>query len=301
MPFESRDSDRSDLRAVAWRPRGVTVRTCLVAGFGALGTSLLGSVVMILLNGSFWQAVPYITAIAGVAILSVTGVIWALREMLAPMDELERALKFYRENGLDETRPDEDDRGDLVYLVDGLVSDARAEIHQVRNAADTDPLTGLLNRRGFDRCRGKGTSGSIIFLDIDDFKTVNDALGHDVGDLVLSATADLLRSVLRQGELVARFGGEEFVVFLPGMDLETAEQIAERIRASAEFTLSTELGRVTLSAGVAEQTAGQSFAEALNRADDALYTAKRSGRNRVRVYDPASTTMHSRYSATAAE
>ena len=282
----SQDADRPTLRGLAKLTHSSRVRTFLIAGVCALIASVLGSAVMIVLHGDFWGAIPHVIAIFGVAILSVTGVIWAVRELLAPLDELERALTFYRENGLEGRRPQSQDRGNLLYLVDGLVSDARAELHQSRNAADTDPLTGLYNRRGFDRTRAKGMPGSIIFLDIDEFKQVNDRLGHDAGDIVLSATADLLRNVLREGELVARFGGEEFVVFLPGMDLGTAAQVAERIRASAERTLATELGRVTLSAGVAQQADGESFATALNRADHALYAAKRDGRNRVRVQDP---------------
>jgi diguanylate cyclase (GGDEF)-like protein len=253
-----------------------------VAGGGALLTTIVGSVIMVLLNGSIMAAMPQILAIFGVAILSVSLVIWALREVLAPIDELERALEFYRENGLDGDRPHDQDRSELVHLVDGLASDARAH----RNAADTDPLTGLLNRRGFDRYRKNAEAGSIIFVDLDKFKIVNDRLGHDAGDIVLSATADLLRSVLRQGELVARFGGEEFVVFLPGIELDTAAQVAERIRQSAETNLATELGRVTISAGVCRQADGETFADALHRADQAVYLAKRDGRNRVRVHDP---------------
>ena len=296
----SQDANRSVWHGWAWMAHSSRFRTFLTAGIGALTASLLGSAIMITLHGDFWSAIPHIIAIFGVAILSVTAVIWAVRELLAPIDELERALTFYRENGLEGRRPQSEHRGNLLYLVDGLVSDARAELNQSRNAADTDPLTGLFNRRGFDRARVKGTTGSIIFLDIDEFKQVNDRLGHDAGDIVLSATADLLRNVLREGELVARFGGEEFVVFLPGMDLRTASQVAERIRASAERTLATELGRVTLSAGVAHQADGEAFATALNRADHALYAAKRDGRNRVRVHDPSMAKLSGKFT-TAAE
>ena len=303
MPSDVRGANRPVSLNTAWQAQSLTFRTSMVAGAGALVTSFLGSIVMILLNGGFWAAFPYILAIAGVAILSVTGVIWALRELLAPIGELQRALTFYRENGLDQARPlteSNGDGGNLVYLVDGLVSDARAELDLSRTAADTDPLTGLFNRRGFDRYHTKGVRGSIIFLDIDHFKRVNDRLGHEIGDIVLSAAADLLRSVLRQGELVARFGGEEFIVFLPGVELETAAHVAERIRSSAERTLSTELGRVTLSAGVARQAKGESFAAALTRADQALYAAKEAGRNRVHVHNAASGKRVSKYT-TAAE
>lgn len=268
-----------------WLPRNLTRRTSLVAAAGAMATTILGSIVMVLINGTVWAAMPQILAIFCVAVLSVTVVIWALREMLAPIDELERALEFYRENGLEQDRPHDRDQSDLVHMVDGLASDARAQLDRSRTAADTDPLTGLLNRRGFDRKRAGAATGSIVFVDLDNFKEVNDRLGHDAGDIVLSATADLLRSVLRQGELVARFGGEEFVVFLPGIDLSTAAQVADRIRQSAENTLATELGRVTISAGVAAQGPEERFSTALNRADQAVYLAKRDGRNCVRVFD----------------
>lgn len=268
-----------------WLPKSLTRRTSLVAAAGAIATTVLGSIVMVLINGTFWAAMPQILAIFGVAVLSVTVVIWALREMLAPIDELERALEFYRENGLEQDRPHDHNRCELVHMVDGLASDARAQLDRTRNAADTDPLTGLLNRRGFDRGRAGMETGSIIFLDLDNFKKVNDQLGHDTGDIVLSATADLLRSVLRQGELVARFGGEEFVVFLPDIGLDAAAQVADRIRQSVERTLSTKLGRVTVSAGVAGLAKDERFSNALHRADQAAYLAKKDGRNCVRVWE----------------
>lgn len=267
-----------------WLPGSIRTRTSLVAVAGALSSSVLGAFVMILLNDSFWAALPFILAMVGVAILSVTAVVWSLREMLAPIDELERALRFYRENGIERDRPHGQDKGRLVYLVDDLASDARARLDQSRTAAETDPLTGLLNRRGFERYRDTAAAGSIIFVDLDAFKNINDTLGHDVGDTILSQTANLLRSVLRQGELVARFGGEEFVVFLPDIDLQTAAQVAERIRQSVELCVETELGRVTVSAGVSELHANETFADALMRADQAAYMAKRAGRNRVRVF-----------------
>jgi len=301
MASGSRNGDLPKNGLLAWLPRSMTYRTSLVAGAGALCTAVLGSIVMVLLHGSIWAAMPNILAILGVAILSVTAVIWTLREMLAPIDELERALDFYRENGVDADLSSVDCNSRLVDRVDGLLSNMRAERDQIRDAADTDPLTGLLNRRGFDRYRQPGEYGSIIFIDLDRFKHINDTLGHDAGDVVLATTAELLRSVLREGELVARFGGEEFVVFLPSIDRHTAYQVAERIRVSAERSLATELGRVTISAGVAEQHIGESFADALVRADRAAYLAKTQGRNRVHLDEAPGELTITRVAATAAE
>lgn len=285
--FEARPSW---LRKAAgrWVRLSVKTKTSLVAGAAALGTTFLGTGALVVLHGELWAAMPQILAILGVAVVSVTAVVWALRRMLAPIDELEHALKLYRKKGFGDALPKRHRRafGELSYLVDGILSDARAEIDLNRLVADTDPLTGLWNRRGFDRNRQGLEAGSLIFLDLDNFKHVNDRLGHDAGDLVLRQTAVLLSNVLRQDELVARFGGEEFVVYLPGIDLGTAAQVADRIRNRAEQALKTVIGRVTLSAGVAQQRPGESFGDTLMRADEAVYMAKREGRNCVRVHDP---------------
>ncbi|MEM6609409.1 MAG: diguanylate cyclase [Pseudomonadota bacterium] len=294
---------RAELHA-AKQPKSATALIALVACLGALVPCISAAFVLIFAEGGFWAAMPGIAVIGLASIVSSIGVVYALRSLLAPVFALERVLEFYREHGVHEAWPQNtgDRTGKLVYLVDGLMSKFRAELRQSRTAADTDPLTGLLNRRGFDRHFDAPNGGSIIYVDLDQFKAVNDKLGHDAGDLVLSATADLLRSVLREGELVARFGGEEFVVFLPEIDLMTAGLVAERIRSSAERRLATKLGRVTISAGVAQLAAGEDFSEALIRADRAVYTAKRSGRNCVEFEVSNATALNPTVAnATAAE
>lgn len=302
MVATKRDSSRSILNGFAaiW-PRTIGARVTLAAVSGTIAMTVMASTVTIVMIGSFWTAFPHVMTIIGAAICASALVIVALRGTLAPVDNLQEALEHYRDHGFDTPRPDHEQRGDLVFLVDSLLGRVQAELQQSRTVADTDPLTGLLNRRGFDRHLVAGERGSIIFVDLDRFKRVNDRLGHDAGDLVLSSAADLLRAVLRQGELVARFGGEEFVVFLPGTDLADASHVAERIRSSAERHLSTELGRVTISAGVAEQRPNESFAQALIRADRAAYRAKRAGRNCVRVSDISETAEVTELRATAAE
>ena len=167
---------------------------------------------------------------------------------------------------------------------------AAGEIAQ-RSQATIDPLTGLLNRRSLSdrvaqlteqaRVMGDGTSLALVTGDIDHFKQVNDTHGHQRGDDVLRDVAYLIRKTVRRFELVYRMGGEEFLVLLPGHDLAEAGRVAERIRIAVEH------GRpggvdVTISLGAVEfGTDGSDLHSLLARADAALYTAKREGRNRV--------------------
>lgn len=166
-------------------------------------------------------------------------------------------------------------------------------IRQIREAADRDPLTGLANRRYLDRMLAHyleklGRSGqpfSLIMSDLDHFKQVNDTWGHVIGDQALAQFAAVLQSQCRPVDLVARFGGEEFVVLLPGLTLENAIPIAERLRKSAVTAAPESLGErnLTASFGVTEAALGEPASQVLSRADTALYRAKSLGRDRVEV------------------
>lgn len=150
----------------------------------------------------------------------------------------------------------------------------------------TDPLTGVVNRRGLDAAidllMERTREVAIIMLDIDYFKGVNDNYGHAIGDEVLKKVSALVKDKVRKEDIVARIGGEEFVVLLPGKGLESARRFAERIRASVEQTCMESAGYVTVSLGVAcYPMHGSSIHDALNQADVALYRAKETGRNRV--------------------
>jgi diguanylate cyclase (GGDEF)-like protein len=157
--------------------------------------------------------------------------------------------------------------------------------------ASTDPLTGLLNRRGFETqaqvalalAFRSGRPLSVLTLDIDFFKHINDQFGHDAGDLVLTSLAHLLRKRLRQADIVARFGGEEFVVLLPDTDGEDALRTGHSLLQTIEETPIPQVGHITASAGVSSLQAGDAdgLTDMLRRADDALYQAKRTGRNRA--------------------
>jgi len=160
-------------------------------------------------------------------------------------------------------------------------------ISALARASRTDPLTGLGNRRALDAETPAGDY-AVLSLDLDYFKRVNDTCGHASGDEVLRRTATAISSVLRDGDLVYRLGGEEFLVVLPRTAPALAAQIAERIRsavAGVDLAGHAPGGQVTLSVGVstARSTSSNGFAEVLARADAAMYASKDLGRNRVTV------------------
>jgi two-component system cell cycle response regulator len=175
----------------------------------------------------------------------------------------------------------------------------RQSVHNTMALAVTDDMTGLYNRRYFDRhlgvMLGKAQSQdrdmALMILDIDHFKSVNDTWGHDIGDAVLREFAARLKRNIRGVDLACRFGGEEFVVLMPDTDFRQAELVAERVRQSiADRVFEIGAGRplsVTVSAGVTLNESKADTPESLiKRADVALYRAKREGRNRV-VFDAA--------------
>jgi len=155
----------------------------------------------------------------------------------------------------------------------------RGLLDDVQQRAAHDPLTGLATKpvladageRALDEQRRYGHPVSLVFCDVDRFKAINDTYGHAVGDVVLREVAQRIRRTLRTVDLAARYGGEEFVLLLPNTGIAGARRIAERLR----------VGEVTASFGVAQAAPDESFQAWLDRADAAMYAAKRSGRNKV--------------------
>jgi diguanylate cyclase (GGDEF)-like protein len=154
--------------------------------------------------------------------------------------------------------------------------------------ADTDELTGLANRRVLNRLISRNNVGeraSLIVIDIDHFKSVNDTFGHPTGDMALRHIARLLREAVRPLDTAARIGGEEFAVWLPGADPATGAEVAERLRSTIEATPFRHQGQeraITISVGVASYpTPIRAVENLMGAADTALYTAKRAGRNQV--------------------
>jgi len=174
----------------------------------------------------------------------------------------------------------------LVRRNDELLASLESE-------ARTDALTGLLNRRGFDeraslelaRSRREDECIAIAAFDLDCFKRINDEWGHDVGDRVLIRAAEVLRGEAREIDVVARFGGEEFVVLLPGADAVEAQGFAERVRAALAAGGQPSLPVARASAGIRAARGPGSVEELLQGADSALYAAKRAGRDRALVFE----------------
>lgn len=190
---------------------------------------------------------------------------------------------------------------------EAVLTEARAQAENAAREAtvlaETDQLTGIANRRRTtfvldQKVLDSKTTGcpiSVVMLDIDRFKQVNDNHGHHVGDEVITRVATTAGAELRKGDLIGRVGGEEFLIVLPDTTAQTALGIAERVRSAVER--SSKLPKITISAGVAELAAGEGQEELLRRADAALYIAKNEGRNAVRVSHARLQLLENAYSA----
>ncbi|MEK8047725.1 GGDEF domain-containing protein [Ideonella margarita] len=176
--------------------------------------------------------------------------------------------------------------------LEAKVRELETELRRLSDEVATDALTQIANRRGlmqhFDteraRLEREGTELAVGLLDIDNFKRLNDSLGHAAGDQALVALAQHVRQSLRPQDAVARFGGEEFVVLLPGTPVEEAQRALTRLQRLLSASLFMHEDKevfVTFSAGVTSYRLGERLEEALERADEALYEAKRTGKNRT--------------------
>ena len=175
----------------------------------------------------------------------------------------------------------------LAYLLMRL----RESMKEVSRLATTDVLTGTLNRRGFAfeatvllaHCRRRGKTVCLLMLDVDHFKNVNDRYGHATGDRVLKHLADTLRDLVRDEDIICRFGGEEFLLLFPETSMDQARAVAERIRSHIETSVAdAETNcQITVSIGCTQISDDEDLARAIARGDDALYDAKNKGRNQV--------------------
>ncbi|ODT77758.1 MAG: hypothetical protein ABS76_25990 [Pelagibacterium sp. SCN 64-44] len=271
----------------------LTTGALLVAGYSGLGTLVLnfwGAVIMLLCAAEYWH---------GRADVRLPMVVNAALYSLTAISFLACALILASEgNWVIEAPPGNwaEDFNSIMSLV-GLTGigaitltlhHARAARHH-RIEANTDELTGVLNRRAlFSRFRETDTVAglAVLMFDLDHFKRINDRLGHAQGDLVLQKFADILRTHLRDTDIIARLGGEEFCVIMPGLDRDAARQAAEEVR-QAFAALAIAIGErdeiATVSAGLATGGIDESFSSVLRRADTALYKAKSAGRNQVHL------------------
>ena len=192
---------------------------------------------------------------------------------------------------LEKNRQLEAELASAVLRMEGLQRD----LDSARRDAMTDGLTGLANRKAFDRemeavvqrTRLEGKAMALIMTDIDHFKKFNDTYGHQVGDQVIRLVAKALKDGVKGRDTPARYGGEEFGIILPETNILAAKVLAEHLRTAVEAkeivnrATGESMGRITISMGVAELSVNESPDQLVERADEALYTAKKNGRNQV--------------------
>jgi len=178
----------------------------------------------------------------------------------------------------------------LAYIFEDALLKSYREVSKM---AITDQLTGLFNRRfilrkleeEIERAKRYGNSLCVILLDIDNFKSINDKYGHDVGDFVLKKVAQLIIENTRNVDTIGRLGGEEFVVICPETDRNGGYIVAEKIRKSIEGFEMIGLPKISISAGISSFTGKENPAQMLKKADIALYRAKKTGKNKVVLYN----------------
>jgi diguanylate cyclase (GGDEF)-like protein len=184
----------------------------------------------------------------------------------------------------------------LTWLVSAwLVFAVTEQSRRLKDMAITDPLTGAYNRRYLELQAKKALElwrryerpASLLLVDIDCFKRVNDKYGHAVGDTAIKGLVDVISQRIRRVDTLCRFGGEEFVLLLSETGLEDAEKVANKLRAAVEGERILPEGSLTISVGVAGLTGAGDLDQWLNMADTAMYLAKKNGRNRVEVAEPA--------------
>lgn len=252
-----------------------------------------------------------LSGIAAFTLILISGAFYAAeRLILRPIRALLEMTRRVRAGDLSARtaiRPSHDELSQLGAALDEMADqlqtrDAKLQnaLRDLREQAITDSLTGLYNRRYFWDAlsreiltvRRKGTPFSVILLDIDRFKHVNDTWGHDAGDAVLKAVADVIQSSVRGSDIAVRYGGEEFAILLPEATAEVAEERAQVLRQAlqdVEIACASRKIRITASFGVAEYRDRTDGGGALMKSvDQAMYAAKAGGRNRVAVHAASS-------------
>lgn len=215
-------------------------------------------------------------------------------ESIQKLPEIQRVVKLTNQEGEDRVftvkihQYEQDETYYVISLTD--ITQIKQKSNLLEYQANHDALTGLYNRQKFNdiftkeirRSRRYGNFLSVILFDIDNFKVINDTYGHDAGDDVLKKIAEIISINLRQTDSLVRWGGEEFIVLLPETDLETASNVAQKLLESlAVLTFDFMQKNITASFGVATLNETDTEVSLINRADEALYEAKRNGKNQV--------------------
>lgn len=269
-------------------PRSFRAKIACLAFLG-VHVPLLAFVGYLLALGGFSGRLDLLAVVLAATLAGTVVTIIAISVLLAPLREIEATMAAVVDRRDCVCLPEGygDELGRLMCNLNTLIHGWERRIEMANASADRDPLTGVLNRRGFERLVPEQVTGAFLFFDLDRFKELNDTHGHDAGDDALRDFARIAAVSLRDGDVFARLGGEEFAVHLPGIGEAAALRVAERIRADVEKRLRVRGTAVTVSIGVAHQAGGQVFggtvprAALMKAADVAMYEAKSGGRNRV--------------------
>jgi diguanylate cyclase (GGDEF)-like protein len=234
------------------------------------------------------MATIFIVAVVCLSIGFVSGIARErYRNYQSPSPQLEAQEEFY---SLHEERSATDNN--MLMEMVAVISQAEEALISLDRMATRDAMTGLANRRAGEKILSNAHESalltkalySVLLVDIDHFKRVNDTYGHEIGDAVIKVVADVLGKAVRGGDVACRWGGEEFLCILKGADIAMSTTVAERIRTSVELTEIADVGKVTVSIGVATWCAtALDAAYLVKAADRGLYEAKQNGRNRVVV------------------
>jgi len=251
------------------------------------------------------KATVYAMSIAAILVLQTLFVamilfVFVRKIMGRPLNQLSKQISEIESGSAERLTVDSihqnDEIGVLCHSANQFLATAEQAINKANQLARTDALTGLNNRRAFfeasenilHQAKRYHWPYTVIMLDIDHFKKINDVYGHENGDKALIAAAESLLEICRDADIVARIGGEEFAILLPETDITNAEKMAQRINemfTKIEVPIDNEIIKFTVSLGVAAgQLEYKTISVALKHADQALYKAKENGRNCVEIY-----------------
>lgn len=228
----------------------------------------------------------------GILFASIAAILM-IRSIVRPLNKAVTHFKHISEGNMSEniSVSSQDEIGQALNGLAAMQGKLKIMLSELDQLARTDELTGAWNRRRFeetvatemDRLRRYGQRLSLMILDVDHFKKINDLYGHSIGDQVLIDLSNTIRSSLRGSDSLTRWGGEEFVILCPNTTTETVSKLAERLRKEIASVKFREVGNITLSFGVAECGAEETWEQWLRRADKALYLAKSGGRDQVKI------------------
>lgn len=213
------------------------------------------------------------------------------RRLLNSQQQISDELTHYK-NGLEQIVEERTKKlAEINVLLTQEIAERKEVEKKLQDLAITDSLTQLYNRRKFDELldfeiekdKRYQLGVSLIYCDIDNFKAINDTYGHEAGDEVLIKFSKLMKELLRESDIVARWGGEEFIILIPNKTAEVARTIAEKMRKALEDLAFPNIGTVTASFGVTHYINQDTKHTMFRRVDEALYSAKANGRNRVEV------------------